>query len=89
MKKLLVVTLLLMGIAASAIQVSTLSHETRNLYDRLHSLEALKNELIVQRGQLLIERSSLTTPARVEQRATEELGMRVPEVEEIKVVKGD
>jgi len=41
----------------------------------------------VTRGQLLIERSSLVTPARVERRAKQELEMFVPEVNEIRVVK--
>jgi cell division protein FtsL len=55
--------------------------------ERLHQLQELRLALEIQRGQLLIERSSLVTPARIEERAVAELGMRVPEVEEIQVIR--
>ena len=78
---------LLALIALSSLRVASDAHELRLMNERLHQLQELRPALEIQRGQLLIERSSLVTPARIEERAVAELGMRVPEVEEIQVIR--
>ncbi len=74
-------------IVSSAIIVLINAHETRQMYKRIYELQQEQQALHVMRGQLLIERSSLATPARVERRAHEELLMFVPDVADIRVIE--
>lgn len=72
---------------ASALAVVYMTHKTRLA---THELEQLKDEqasLQVQSGQLLLEKSSLAAFVRVEQLATEKLEMKVPNTDEIVLVK--
>ena len=55
----------------------------RTEYDRLKN-EA--NELSVEWGQLLIEQSTFGVEGRIEQKAIDQLGMRVPDVSQIVMV---
>jgi len=79
--------LLVVLTVGSAIAVLVNAYEARSMNKKIYELEREQQELVVTRGQLLIERSSLVTPARVESRAKRELEMFVPEVNEIRVVK--
>jgi cell division protein FtsL len=73
----------------SGLSVVYLTHRDRSLFNELQQLRDTANELDVQWGQLLIERSSLGLGGRVEQRALEDLDMRVPAIEEIIMVRND
>ncbi|MGV6808194.1 MAG: cell division protein FtsL [bacterium] len=73
-------------VLASAIGVIYASHACRQLYIQMSALEQERNGLQVEWGRYLIERSAWASLSRVEQVATEELGMRAPETTEIVVV---
>lgn len=77
---------LLSLVLVSGLSVVYLTHRDRVLFNELQVLRDQANELDVQWGQLLIEQSTLGVGGRVEQRATEQLEMRVPEIEKIVMV---
>jgi cell division protein FtsL len=77
---------LLSLVLVSGLSVVYLTHRDRVLFNELQKLRDEANELDVQWGQLLIEQSTLGVGGRVEQRATEVLEMRVPEIEKIVMV---
>ena len=55
----------------------------------LQALENQRNELQVEWGQLLLEQSSLVSQGRIEDIAVAELGMEIPAMKDIVVVKSD
>jgi len=73
----------------SGLSVVYLTHRNRFLFNELQQLRDSANELDVQWGQLLIERSTLGLGGRVEQRALEDLEMRIPAIEDIVMVRDD
>ncbi|QJQ96412.1 MULTISPECIES: cell division protein FtsL [Halomonadaceae] len=85
--KLLLVTLLVLATLASAMAVITSSHLTRVQYARLQQLEREQNQLQTEWGQLLLEESAWSSPARIERLAIERLEMRVPDVNEVEVIR--
>lgn len=63
-----------------------------DLYDsssvaQLQQLEQEENQLQTEWGQLLLEEGAWSTPARIEQIATERLGMRIPDVNDVEVIR--
>lgn len=86
MKSYMLVFFLLIAVVLSSIKVVSGSYSSRQMFSRLHELEQEYSALIVERGRLLIERSSLTTPAKIEAAARDELEMRVPTVDEVRVI---
>ena len=81
--------LLLCLCVLSAIGVVLSTHESRLLLNEFQRLESQRNDLQVVWGQLLLEQSSLVAQGRVENVASTELGMMVPELEHIVVIKGE
>ena len=77
---------LLSLVLVSGLSVVYLTHRDRVLFNKLQVLREQANELDVQWGQLLIEQSTLGVGGRVEQRATEQLEMQIPEIEKIIMV---
>ncbi len=82
-------TLVFLWLAAvvTAISVVYTTHKTRLA---TQTLEVLKNEaaaLQIQTGQYLLERSTLSTYARIEEMATSSLDMAVPDTEQIVIVE--
>jgi len=79
--------LILLGLVlASGVSVVYLTHRDRVLFNDLQVLREQANEIDVQWGQWLIEASTLGLGGRVEQIATERLGMKIPEIEDIVMV---
>lgn len=70
----------------SGLTVVYLTHRDRVLFNELQVLRGQANELDVEWGQLLIEQSSLGVGGRVEEHATDVLGMQVPDIEDIVMV---
>lgn len=65
-------------------------HATHRARLATHELEKLRHEaadLHAESGQLMLERSSLAAYARVEQLAMRELGMTVPAIDQVVIVK--
>jgi len=74
-------------VLVSAVAVVVTSHRCRLLYAELARLQQQENHLQVEWGQYLLEQSSWASLNRIEQLAHEELGMQVPEFEDMVVVK--
>ena len=86
MIKLAQLGILITLIVYSALVVLMNAHDTRQMHNTIFQLQQVSQRLKIVEGQLLIERTSLVTPARVERRAHDELQMFVPNVEDIRVV---
>ncbi len=82
----LVVVLALL-VLATALGVVYTTHHSRKLFVELQSLQAVRDELNIQWGRLLLEQSTLATPSRVESIARRKLGMRAPQPEQIVIVR--
>lgn len=74
-------------VLVSATAVVYVSHLCRQLYAELSALQQRENRLQVEWGQYLLEQSTLASLQRVEKIASEELGMRVPEIGEVIMVE--
>lgn len=76
-----------LAVMASAFGVIQVSHQCRNLYSELSALQRTENRLQVEWGQYLLEQSALASLNRVEKTAIDELGMRVPDFDELIMVE--
>lgn len=85
--RLLLVALLLSACLISALAVITASHLTRDQYARLQQLEREQQQLQTEWGQLLLEESAWSSPARIERLAQERLEMRLPDIDEVEVIQ--
>ncbi|MFT5113266.1 MAG: cell division protein FtsL [Parasphingorhabdus sp.] len=63
----------------SAMAVVNVRHESRQAYQSLHGLDMKRDELNIEYGQLMLERATWSVRESVEQEASEELGMYIPE----------
>jgi cell division protein FtsL len=72
---------------ASGLSVVFTTHMTRVQFAQLQQLEQEENQLQTVWGQLLLEEGAWSTPARIEQIATERLGMRIPNVHDVEVIR--
>jgi cell division protein FtsL len=70
----------------SALAVIHTSHRCRELYTEKAVLQKQENDMQVAWGQYLLEQSSLASLSRIETKAKEELGMRVPELKDVMMV---
>jgi cell division protein FtsL len=82
--------LLFAGLAAavlvSAIAAVYAKHQNRQLFMEFQALSAERDRLEVDWSRLQIEQSAWSVHARVEQLARDEMGMRNPRAEELRVV---
>lgn len=85
--RLTVVAALVLLVLGSAMAVITTAHLTREQYARLQRLEREQNQLQTEWGQLLLEESAWSSPARIERLAVERLEMRLPDVNEVEVIR--
>jgi cell division protein FtsL len=81
-----VMALLLLAVLLSAFAVIDARHENRVLFAQLQQLRQQRDALNVEWGQLLLEQSTWSTHARIEQMATQKLDMETPEHVEIVVI---
>ncbi|MBW6391569.1 MAG: cell division protein FtsL [Halomonas sp.] len=84
---LLLVLGLLLACLVTAMAVINASHQTRMQYVRLQQLERERDQLQTEWGQLLLEESAWSSPARIERLAVERLEMRLPSVDEVEVIR--
>lgn len=80
---------LLAATTASSTGVIYTTYKSRHLLNELQQLERQRNTLQVEWGQLLLEQSSLVSQGRIENMAITELGMKIPAMDNMVVVKGD
>jgi cell division protein FtsL len=71
---------------ASAIGVVWSRHQTRSLFIELQSLNAERDALDIEWGQLKLEQSAWSTHGRVEQTARVSLRMIIPRANEVRIV---
>ena len=77
---------LLAVLLTSGLSVVYTTHKNRFSFSELQQLKDHANQLQVEWGQLLIEQSTFGLEGRIEQKATEQLQMRVPELSNIVMV---
>jgi len=70
----------------SAIALIYTKHESRRLFVQLEALTQQRDELNIEWGQLQIELGTWSTYARVEQLAREEMHMRTPKPEQMRLL---
>lgn len=80
---------MILVILASGLSVVFMTYQNRFLFNELQQLRNRANSLQVQWGQLLIEQSTFGLEGRIEQKATEQLHLRVPELDRIVMVMHD
>ncbi len=79
--------LLIAAVFLSALAVIDARHENRMLFAQLQQLQQQRDQINVEWGQLLLEQSTWSTHARIEQIATQKLNMEMPAHPEIVVVR--
>lgn len=80
--------MLLMVFLFSACSVIYISNEFRSDVNLLAQAEQVKNGLMREHAQLLLEQASLATSARVEKVAIQRLRMHLPQEKQIVILKG-
>ena len=82
----LMVSGMLLLVVLSGFSVSYISYENRRLHAGIQQELENRNSAQVEWGKLLLEHSTLTTPAYIEKLAREKLGMEVPTTDRIEMV---
>jgi len=78
---------MILFIVVSALSLIYVTNCTRSLNANLHQLSLEQDHLQITRGQLLLEKSSLTMQARIQTLAERQLNMVVPDGKSVIVVK--
>ncbi len=87
LKKALLYVVLCVAVMASAIAVIYVSHQNRQVFAAYQALLGQRDELKADWGRLLLEESALAAHSRVEKIATDALGMQVPEIKQVVLVR--
>lgn len=74
-------------VLSSAIAVVYSRHESRKLFVSLQEMQERRDDMNVEWGKLQIEQSTWATHSRVASKATSQLGMLVPEIENVRMIK--
>ncbi|HEY3858476.1 MAG TPA: cell division protein FtsL [Gammaproteobacteria bacterium] len=82
-----VVALLGGAVFLSAIALIDARHQNRVLFEQLEHLHQERDQLNINWGQLLLEQSTWSTHAYIEQSATQKLDMGIPADPQVLVVK--
>ncbi|HSN17926.1 MAG TPA: cell division protein FtsL [Gammaproteobacteria bacterium] len=82
-----VVALLGVAVFLSAIALIDARHQNRVLFEQLDQLHEQRDQLNIDWGRLLLEESTWSTHAYIEQSATQKLEMGLPANPQILVVK--
>ena len=85
--RLLLLPLLLLATIATGIGAAYAKHQSRKLFIDLQTLEAERDEMNVEWGQLQLEQSTHTTHGKVENAARKRLGMRIPEPQQVMILR--
>ncbi|MGH8378452.1 MAG: cell division protein FtsL [Gammaproteobacteria bacterium] len=81
-----VMALLAVVVFLNALAVIDARHENRMLFAQLQQARQQRDRINVEWGQLLLEQSTWSTHARIEQMATQKLDMQIPPHPQIVVV---
>ncbi|MHB1947519.1 MAG: cell division protein FtsL [Gammaproteobacteria bacterium] len=77
---------LLVAVLMSALSIVYVTNNTRSLNASLQQMQAERDRLHVQWGQLLLEKSTWIMQARIQQIASNKLGMVVPNSKSVVIV---
>lgn len=80
---------LLFVMLASGLSVVRTTHQNRFAFNALQELKEEAVDLNVQWGQLLIEQSTFGLDSRIEEKAASELGMQIPDLADVVMVRHD
>jgi cell division protein FtsL len=83
----ILVVILSIAVVVSATGVVYAKYASRKQFVELESLRAKSDAVDVEWGRLQLEQSTWATHGRVERIAREKLNMRIPLVEEVKVIR--
>ena len=83
----LLVAVLILACAASAIGVVYARHRHRLLFVELSRLEKARDELNIEFGRLQLEQATVAESNRIDQIARLRLGMKFPEAADVVVVR--
>ena len=83
--KLLLPALLLATVATAMGSVYA-KHESRKLFVRLQQLEAERDAMNIEWGQLQLEQSTHTTHGKIEDAARKRLGMKNPDPDQVVIL---
>jgi cell division protein FtsL len=86
-RPILVVVVLVGAILLSCLSIIYQSYQYRQLFNTQQQLVAHWDELQVEWGQLLLEQSALGSNSRVEKIAKRKLTMRVPQSQNIEMIR--
>lgn len=78
--------LLMLLVVFSGLAVGYVSYENRRLHNKIQAVAHERNAAQVEWGKLLLEHSTLTSPARIETIAHEKMNMVVPDPKHVEVV---
>ena len=78
--------LLFVGVLVSAIAVSYSAHLNRQLLNTLYGELNERDKAQAEWGRLILEQSTWTAASRIESLASEQLKMRVPSADEVRMV---
>ncbi|AMA44846.1 cell division protein FtsL [Pseudomonas monteilii] len=78
--------LMFIGVLVSAIAVSYSAHWNRQLLNTLYGELNERDKAQAEWGRLILEQSTWTAHSRIESLATEQLKMRVPAADEIRMI---
>jgi len=81
-----VVALLGLAVFLSAIALIDARHQNRVLFEQLEQLHQQRDQLNIDWGRLLLEQSTWSTHAYIEQSATQKLDMGIPADPQVLVV---
>lgn len=80
------VPILFLAVLVSALSMVYVTNTSRTLTASIHQAQLERNQLHVQWGQLLLEKSTWVTPARVQQIAEKDLQMVTPDDASVVIV---
>lgn len=86
LRPFLAIFLLVVAVVISCLAVVMSSFEYRQLFNQHQQMITQRDELQVEWGQLLLEQSAWAANNRVEQQAVKQIGMKVPDIEQIEIV---
>ena len=79
--------LLLLAVIVSAIAVVWARHESRELFVQLTELQAQRDALNIEFGQLELEQATWAEPGRIESLARQQLGMVNPPPADVRLIR--
>lgn len=82
----LLLPVLVLTVIVSALGVVYAKHQSRKLFVALQGLEAERDEMNIEWGQLQLEQSTWATHGRVEELAREQLKMTTPAQDAVVIV---